>query len=141
MSARSARVVMSLLLHHPRADGKRQALLEALRVLRASGRVHIADWGRPQGALMRVSFLLSVQLVDRLDRTRDHAAGLIPELIADAGFEGVARPDRLRTAWDTLELLARRSRAPSTNRAHRSSQALAPAAGPPRSGSRADYKP
>ena len=100
------RVVMSLLLHHLAPAAKRQALLEALRVLRAGGRLHIADWGRPHGPLMRVAFLLSVQLVDGLEGTRDHAAGLIPQLVADAGFEGVARRDRLRTAWGTLEMLA-----------------------------------
>jgi ubiquinone/menaquinone biosynthesis C-methylase UbiE len=100
------RVVMSLLLHHLAPTAKRQALLEALRVLRAGGRLHIADWGRPQGPLMRVAFLLSVQLVDGLEGTRDHAAGLVPQLVADAGFQGVARRDRLRTAWGMLELLA-----------------------------------
>jgi ubiquinone/menaquinone biosynthesis C-methylase UbiE len=100
------RVVMSLLLHHLAPAAKRQALLEALRVLREGGRLHIADWGRPQDPLMRVAFLLSVQLVDGLEGTRDHAAGLISKLVADAGFEDVARRDHLRTAWGTLELLA-----------------------------------
>jgi ubiquinone/menaquinone biosynthesis C-methylase UbiE len=109
------RVVMSLLLHHLAPAAKHQALLEALRVLRAGGRLHIAEWGQPQGPLMRVAFLLSVQLVDGIDGTRDHAAGLIPKLVGDAGFEDVARRDRLRTAWGTLELLAAQKPGPESS--------------------------
>ncbi len=100
------RVVMSLLLHHLVPAAKREALAEAVRVLRPGGRLHIADWGRPHGPLMRVSFRLTVQLADGLEGTRDHAAGRLPHLIADAGFADVARRDRLRTPWGTLELLS-----------------------------------
>jgi SAM-dependent methyltransferase len=99
------RVVMSLLLHHLAPAAKRRALSEALRVLRPAGRLHIADWGRPSGPLMRVAFV-AVQLVDGLEGTRDHAAGHLPQLIADAGFADVVRRDRLRTAWGSLELLS-----------------------------------
>jgi SAM-dependent methyltransferase len=69
------RVVMSLLLHHLAPAAKRRVLAEALRVLRPGGRLHIADWGRPHGLLMPATFLASVQLVDGLEGTRDHAAG------------------------------------------------------------------
>jgi ubiquinone/menaquinone biosynthesis C-methylase UbiE len=100
------RIVMSLLLHHLAPAAKRQALAEALRVLRPGGRLHIADWGRPQGPLMRVAFFLTVQAVDGLEGTREHAAGRLPQLIADAGFADVARRDRLWTPWGSLELLS-----------------------------------
>lgn len=50
------RVVMSLLLHHLDAAGKRDALTEAHRVLRTGGRLHVADWGKPQDPLMRRVF-------------------------------------------------------------------------------------
>jgi ubiquinone/menaquinone biosynthesis C-methylase UbiE len=96
------RVVMSLLLHHLPPAAKHQAVLEALRVLRPGGRLHVADWGRPQGPLMRGVFLVTVQLVDGLEGTRDHAAELLARLVA---FEGVVRRDRRRTAWETPELL------------------------------------
>jgi hypothetical protein len=53
--------------------------------------------------------------VDGIDGTRDHAAGLIPKLVGDAGFEDVVRRDRLRTAWGTLELLAAQKPGPESS--------------------------
>ena len=97
-------VVMSLLLHHLLPDAKATALAEVARVLRPGGRLHVADWGRPHDPLMRAAFL-AVQFADGFDVTRDHAAGLLPQLIAEAGFAEVVRGERLRTAWGSLELL------------------------------------
>jgi ubiquinone/menaquinone biosynthesis C-methylase UbiE len=99
------RVAMSLLLHHLDADGKRAALAEARRVLRAGGRLHIADWGKPQDPLMRAG-LFTLAIFDGFDGIRDHAAGRLPRFVADAGFGEVRRHDRLRTAWGSLELLS-----------------------------------
>lgn len=99
------RVVMSLLLHHLDADGKRAALAEARRVLRPDGSLHIADWGRPQDPLMRAG-LFTLAIFDGFDGLRDHAAGRLPLFLEAAGFAEVRRHDRLRTAWGTLELLS-----------------------------------
>jgi len=99
------RVAMSLLLHHLDADGKRAALAEAHRVLRAGGRLHVADWGKPQDPLMRAG-LFTLAIFDGFDGIRDHAAGRLPRFIEDAGFGAVRRHDRLRTAWGSLELLS-----------------------------------
>jgi SAM-dependent methyltransferase len=98
-------VVMSLLLHHLAPDDKAHALAEAHRVLRAGGRLHIADWGRPHDPLMRGAFLV-VQALDGFANTRDHAAGRVASLVAAAGFRSVALIDRYRTAVGTLELIA-----------------------------------
>jgi len=98
-------VVMSLLLHHLAPAAKRAALAEAARVLQPGGRLHIADWGRPHDPLMRAAFFV-LQLADGFEGTRDHAAGLLPRLVAEAGFGDVTRTDRLRTAWGSLDLLA-----------------------------------
>ena len=99
------RAVMSLLLHHLDSDGKRAALAESRRVLRPGGRLHIADWGRPQDPLMRVG-LFTLALFDGFDGIRDHAAGRLPLFLEDAGFCEVERHDQLRTTWGSLELLS-----------------------------------
>ncbi len=99
------RVVMSLLLHHLDAAGKRGALAQAHRVLRPGGRLHVADWGKPQDPLMRAG-LFTLAIFDGFDGIRDHAAGRLPHFIENAGFSAVERHDRLRTAWGSLELLS-----------------------------------
>jgi ubiquinone/menaquinone biosynthesis C-methylase UbiE len=100
-------VVMSLLLHHLEPEPKRAALTDAWAALRPGGWLHVADWGRPRGALPSAGFA-ALRLLDGRAGTADHAAGRLPVLIADAGFEDPSRRMRLSTVWGTLELLAAR---------------------------------
>ena len=96
--------VMSLVLHHLSPATKRRALADLARVLRRGGQLHVADWGRPRDPVMRGAFL-GVQLLDGFENTRDHAAGRLPEFLADAGFRDVQTYARLRTPGGSLELL------------------------------------
>lgn len=96
--------VMSLLLHHLDPSMKKLALTDAVRVLKAGGRLHIADWGRPHDPLMRGAFLL-LQALDGFENTRDHAEGKLPLLVREAGLTGTTSYARLRTVWGSLELI------------------------------------
>lgn len=98
-------VIASLLLHHLPAKSKLGALEEAHRVLRPHGRLLVADWGRPRDPIMRAAFF-TLQLLDGFENTRDHAAGRLPSLIAQAGFSAVSVQQHWRTAWGRLELIA-----------------------------------
>lgn len=99
---------MSLVLHHLLPEQKREAMAEVRRVLKPGGSFQIADWGRPHGPAMSAVFYLS-QAIDGFDRTADHRAGRVPEMLRDAGFDAVERYGRLRTAFGSLDLLSARS--------------------------------
>jgi ubiquinone/menaquinone biosynthesis C-methylase UbiE len=98
------RVTTSLVLHHLTPENKLLALREMRRVLRPEGELHIADWGKPHGPVMRAAFL-GVQLLDGFATTRDHAAGRLPSFVSDAGFEAVTEMRRSRTIYGTLVFL------------------------------------
>jgi ubiquinone/menaquinone biosynthesis C-methylase UbiE len=97
-------VTMSLVLHHLLPEDKRRALSEVKRVLKPGGCLHVADWGAPHGPAMSAVFFFA-QAIDGFDRTRDHRAGRLPSILAEAGFGAVDRYARLRTAFGSLELL------------------------------------
>jgi len=101
------RVLSSLMFHHLDREEKRAALAESLRVLRPGGELHVADWGRPHGAGMRLLFL-AVQLLDGFETTRDSVSGTLPRSIAHAGFRQVRERARLRTLFGTLALYSAR---------------------------------
>lgn len=97
------RIVSSLLFHHLLPADKQRALRKAFDLLKPGGELHVADWGRPQGRLMRAAFL-SVQLLDGFATTQDSVRGLLPEYMQKGGFERVAETHRERTVFGTLAL-------------------------------------
>lgn len=95
------RAVSSLVFHHLATDDKRRTLQRLRYLLKPGGGLHIADWGRPQNALMRVAFL-GVQLLDGFETTRDSVQGRLPELMEEAGFIDVEETHREMTMAGTL---------------------------------------
>lgn len=98
------RILSSLLFHHLSRQEKERALDEAFRVLRPGGELHVADWGKPANPLLRVLFVL-VQLLDGFATTADNARGLLPDLIAAAGFTDVRQTGHIPTVFGSLVLL------------------------------------
>lgn len=96
-------VVSSLFFHHLDRPGKLTALAEAHRVLKPGGELHIADWGRATGLFTRAAFF-SIQVLDGFPNTSDNVRGLLPELMADAGFESARETHRFLTMYGNLAL-------------------------------------
>ncbi len=99
------RVLSSLFFHHLTPRDKRRTLAETHRVLRPGGELHVADWGRPSGALSRV-LALSIRLLDGAETTSDSLAGRLPGLVAEAGFADVRGRGAVHTAFGTLALIS-----------------------------------
>lgn len=98
-------VVSTLFFHHLADDAKRQTAAELMRVLRPGGRLIVGDLGRPQGPLMRIAVLLTVQLLDGFATTALNVRGELPDLLADAGLRAVSVRDRMRTPTGTYEIM------------------------------------
>ena len=97
------RVISSLLFHHLTREKKEQTLGEVFRVLRRGGEFHVADWGKAQNWLMRITFLC-VQMLDGFKTTADNVRGLLPQFFRAAGFEDVEESARYMTIVGTLSL-------------------------------------
>lgn len=81
-------VVSSLVLHQCPMDAKRAILANAHAMLRRGGRLLICDYGKQRGLLMRLAFNL-VRQTDGYTNTKANKDGVIPGMIANAGFERV----------------------------------------------------
>jgi hypothetical protein len=97
------------MLHHLTTPQQRQTLAAACRLLRPGGELHVADWGTPHNALMRVA-ALGFRLVDGGETTQANLRGELPALIAAAGFRDVAETERWMTPFGTIAFI--RARAP-----------------------------
>ncbi|TDU25897.1 ubiquinone/menaquinone biosynthesis C-methylase UbiE [Panacagrimonas perspica] len=102
-NARFDAVMSSLFFHHLDRASKLLVLLEARRVLRPGGSLHVADWGRAANPLMRLAFL-GIQLLDGYVNTADNVEGCLPELMQEAGFEQARETRRYSTVFGTMSL-------------------------------------
>jgi ubiquinone/menaquinone biosynthesis C-methylase UbiE len=99
--ARFDKVYSCLVFHQLDAETKLSCLKEIHRVLKPNGSLIIADWGKAANFLMRLTFGL-VQILDGFKTTNDNVRGLMPEFIAQAGFQNVQISQSINTAIGTF---------------------------------------
>ena len=97
------RVFSSLFFHHLTRENKLKTLREVFRVLKTGGELHVADWGLPSNFLMRIASS-GIEMLEGAETTADNFNGLLPELIADAGFETVEETDSFNSLFGTIRL-------------------------------------
>lgn len=85
---RPDKIVSSLVLHQCPMPVKRAILSSMHALLRPGGRLVIADFGLQRSLLMRAAFKI-VQFADGFEDTQPNADGMLPGLIAAAGFRDV----------------------------------------------------
>lgn len=96
-------IVSSLFFHHLTREAKIATLREVRRVLAPKGSLHIADWGKPANALMRLAFL-AVQLLDGFETTDDSVRGRLPEMISATGLGDAHETAAINTPLGTMVL-------------------------------------
>lgn len=97
------RVLSSLFFHHLSLVDKERTLNEVARVLKPGGELHVADWGRSTGMVMRLLFV-PIQLLDGVRNTQDNVRGKLPELFVQAGFSEVRETTTFSTIFGTMAL-------------------------------------
>ncbi len=96
------RVLSSLFFHHLTRENKLRTLAEVRRVIKPGGELHVADWGAPANALMKLASF-GIELLDG-PTTKDNFAGLLSEFIGQAGFIDVLETKSFNTLFGTIRL-------------------------------------
>jgi ubiquinone/menaquinone biosynthesis C-methylase UbiE len=109
---RADKIVCSLVLHQVSLAEKRRLLASMFEWLNPGGQLFIADYGAQRG-LMRMAFRLTVQLLDGTTDTQPNANGVLPLLIAEAGFESAVMLDAFGTPTGQIEIIRAERPAPS----------------------------
>lgn len=99
-------VMSSLVFHHLTLRQKYFALEEIRRVLKPSGQLHIADFGKPAGAFQRFGFYI-VQLLDGFQTTTDNVKNLLAGAIRET-FPEAKETTHFKTMVGTVRLIKAR---------------------------------
>lgn len=102
-AAHFGKAVSSLFFHHLSDEVKTKVLAELRRVLTPGGELHVADWGRARGPLMRFAFF-GIQVLDGFATTAANVRGLLPEMMRQSGFEQVREREVVPTVFGSLSL-------------------------------------
>ena len=100
---RPTKIVSSLVFHQTPLETKRELIRTMCSLLATGGEIHIADYGTPQNALMRVLFRMTVQLLDGVRDTQPNADGVLPDLMCEAGLS-VTIPRVVSTPTGSISL-------------------------------------
>lgn len=99
-------VMSSLVFHHLTLRQKYFALEEIHRVLKPSGQLHIADFGKPDGAFQRFGFYI-VQLLDGFQTTTDNVENLLAKAIKET-FQKAEETAHFKSMVGTVRLIKAR---------------------------------
>ncbi|MEJ7623833.1 MAG: class I SAM-dependent methyltransferase [Pyrinomonadaceae bacterium] len=98
------RVFSSLFFHHLTRENKIKTSNEVRRILKPNGELHVADWGRPDNALMTV-LSNGIKLLDGVETTTDNFEGLLPSFVSECGFREITETSHFNTWFGTIRLL------------------------------------
>lgn len=99
----ATKVVSSLVLHQCPLAVKCKILQAMFDVLAPGGQVLIADYGLQRSGLMRLLFR-QVQTLDGFENTQPNADGVLPQLMAAAGFSSVEEVSLVRTPTGSISI-------------------------------------
>lgn len=106
-SASVDKAVTSLVLHQCPMSMKRSILIDLHTVLAPAGRLFVADYGQQRTAIMRLLFR-QVQMVDGFENTQPNADGVLPTLLAEAGFVDIVERYCLSTLTGSISIYTAR---------------------------------
>jgi hypothetical protein len=96
-------VLSSLVFHQVPLEEKRAGLAAIRETLRPGGSLHVADYGLQRTAKMRKRFRL-VQKGDGFENTEPNAQGVLPELMADVGFDHIEETHVFETVSGSMSI-------------------------------------
>lgn len=97
------KVLSSLVFHQVPLEEKRAGLAAIRAALQPGGSLHLADYGLQRTAKMRKRFRL-VQKGDGFDNTEPNAQGVLPELMAEVGFDDVEETHVFETISGSMSI-------------------------------------